>query len=1065
MIDLSNLIDLFPSYFKENDTYKDAEGKGLLENFLNICGEYFKTSIEDLDNYNYNLDLEHMDDLYLNHLWEFLGSFPFLRSNFYDERTFYSIFKGDNLEEAKDLSRRSVKTLLDYTLKGEDKDKYIRRILPLVIGLYQIRGTDRFFEILFRLFGITNYVDISNYTGLTTTQRARVPSNHADKLDGTFNPKYISTFDNEDCFDKSSRFDREAKCNPFITRYYTIRNLPSTLDSTSKLEVISNIINLIREFVPYYIDPYFIVEDSSYNPSVTINVSNLTGTSVLSSGVVPPRNQVPSSQTRYFPAERVEYIALRVDVKYNNDPLDTLPKGYYMGEKDSSGKVVIDTTKVHYDEVVLIDKPGVYYFVPVINYNKTTPIEIAIESIIVTQKYFLTHRFFGSKSTLDTPLDKVTVNLNGGAIYESLHIAYNQVQIHSIQVPSNGTDEIYLESKPAAATSIPEIGKQIGKQIQINWPGTYVFYLKNNPSTKTTVTVGSSAAFDKILNTPTLYVENLETLYVRNLNYSPGTGTYSNWQDLKKEGVTGVYYKDGNVYSPHSYSIDFWVKTIFGQYSNININGATYRPVVDEVNNTVTYYRGNKPFALERNGRNATYIFSVPGYPELGYKSVAIAFESDVVQPSVKSYNDFAIIPNNTSYTGEGNSRYLANSNNQVQVTVETQVEFRSALQKNMLNRYSIFALVTTEREPTTGSSLQGTLGEDELFTYQGKAYGYLVELRYVRENLGKYLFRGSKTIPIKTLGNATDGAGLNYTLKAFPAVKLDSSTGISLSLVNPTGADEKKMSLYVRLMNIVDYLFFKIVPDTPYWTQSGRVSSQSGIGYTSAVFDYNAGTEPPTTEPTVQVWTMTKSDGEPTVPGITKIVDVSGNPVDVPLNEYADGKEDREDADIQSFSIPLFTSIKENSKVYEYYGAKVNNKGLLEVPKDANSTIRIEVRAPKHESWIDIEGTQYPIRETTAGRIVQIPKDQDKVVLSCQAYSNRVKPPYKLYFGNRVITTNIIGNFDLEVYASGQTGGNILFLDLLGDGVLDRSVEPSVRIDSASGMSAASEEESPSES
>ena len=50
MINLKNLIDFLPFEFKEQDTYK-VDGKGILERFLEICGNYFQEDItKDIDN-------------------------------------------------------------------------------------------------------------------------------------------------------------------------------------------------------------------------------------------------------------------------------------------------------------------------------------------------------------------------------------------------------------------------------------------------------------------------------------------------------------------------------------------------------------------------------------------------------------------------------------------------------------------------------------------------------------------------------------------------------------------------------------------------------------------------------------------------------------------------------------------------------------------------------------------------------------------------------------------------------------------------------------------------------
>lgn len=60
MTNLKNLIDFLPFEFKEQDTYK-VDGKGILERFLEICGNYFQEDItKDIDNI---LDIIDIDKL------------------------------------------------------------------------------------------------------------------------------------------------------------------------------------------------------------------------------------------------------------------------------------------------------------------------------------------------------------------------------------------------------------------------------------------------------------------------------------------------------------------------------------------------------------------------------------------------------------------------------------------------------------------------------------------------------------------------------------------------------------------------------------------------------------------------------------------------------------------------------------------------------------------------------------------------------------------------------------------------------------------------------------------
>lgn len=140
MIDLSKLINLLPSFFKEKDTYKDENGKGILERFLEVCGNYFKYDITpDIDNILDIISLEKKDNLtsseysYINHIWEFLGSIPYGYAALYNSNDSNNPWK-----ENSDLIPRA---------------KYWD-ILKYAISLYKIRGTVPFYTILMRFYGI-----------------------------------------------------------------------------------------------------------------------------------------------------------------------------------------------------------------------------------------------------------------------------------------------------------------------------------------------------------------------------------------------------------------------------------------------------------------------------------------------------------------------------------------------------------------------------------------------------------------------------------------------------------------------------------------------------------------------------------------------------------------------------------------------------------------------------------------------------------------------------------------------------------------------------------------------
>lgn len=147
MIDFSKLIELLPSFFKQHDTYKDENGKGILERFLNICGDYFKTISNQVDNYLDIIDLDfntkdlldsderkQYEHLFLNNIWEFLGEIPYGYSALYDDTN----------------PNNPWITNANLVPRAE-----CRRLLKYAISLYKIRGTLDFYNILLRFYGMS----------------------------------------------------------------------------------------------------------------------------------------------------------------------------------------------------------------------------------------------------------------------------------------------------------------------------------------------------------------------------------------------------------------------------------------------------------------------------------------------------------------------------------------------------------------------------------------------------------------------------------------------------------------------------------------------------------------------------------------------------------------------------------------------------------------------------------------------------------------------------------------------------------------------------------------------
>lgn len=167
MINLLKLIDLLPYYFKQHDTYKDKDDKGILERFLEMIGESmminqnplesrYDAMIPTIDNILDIIDVEKAPGVFVDYIYEFLG---------YPPQYYKNVNSKDNYvqDPPNYIWWLEPDVLLeDYTLIGiKSKEKYYspldRKLIRYAISLYKIRGTEKFYRVL-----LTNYFKIND---------------------------------------------------------------------------------------------------------------------------------------------------------------------------------------------------------------------------------------------------------------------------------------------------------------------------------------------------------------------------------------------------------------------------------------------------------------------------------------------------------------------------------------------------------------------------------------------------------------------------------------------------------------------------------------------------------------------------------------------------------------------------------------------------------------------------------------------------------------------------------------------------------------------------------------
>ena len=228
-------MDFLPYYYKEADTYKVA-GKGILERYLEIFGNYFEDYIvEDTKNILDILDIDHCPEIYLNYLWEFLGQMPFAYGCNIDAEKWAMYFNGfDSDERIAELSQL-------WIIPKDDNDNFnlstdqVRKFLKYSVSLFKIRGTQRFFEILFKMYDLNCEIGMppserfdanaNNYYG-TDDDFAGLDSETAD-YEGRemYISRYVNTkADIEDNNMDECPLDRRSVCTRCITLPVSITN-------------------------------------------------------------------------------------------------------------------------------------------------------------------------------------------------------------------------------------------------------------------------------------------------------------------------------------------------------------------------------------------------------------------------------------------------------------------------------------------------------------------------------------------------------------------------------------------------------------------------------------------------------------------------------------------------------------------------------------------------------------------------------------------------------------------------------------------------------------------------
>lgn len=432
MIDFKRLIDYLPSYYREADTYKDDKGIGILEKFLEIFGKYLEENIkqpidEALDTL-INVS-ESKDNKYLKYLWRWFGEFPLINSE-------------DPL-------------ILNLTTK-EEKD-----ILKYVTSLYKIRGTEKFYQIVFNL-----YSNSINQLKLISIDQVS-PDWKKDFRDKTIprsktNPTELWPYFDMSSYDSDDYFDSKKEMS-FIG--YTTFKVEVNKYLAPMIKIWRVLKAFIDRFLPFNIKSKLILNNQDYDKtSYHFKVSLLTGNKWVSkdSGTV---IQLEDDESVFLKVELFDNYNRKIyDLPWYSDMLYTKgqnkaydqnfiqgfsEKSKYYGDRVISingifmvkdgRKDIRNTYRFYLDDpskaftiTISSDKYSrtYYYIIRLLEYEKVydgeTPITIKVEAYkLIDDKKYKVHVVFK----------------NSGSIQESNDSNH---YITSWKVTSNGTYEFYL---------------------------------------------------------------------------------------------------------------------------------------------------------------------------------------------------------------------------------------------------------------------------------------------------------------------------------------------------------------------------------------------------------------------------------------------------------------------------------------------------------------------------------------------------------------------------------------------------------------------------------------------
>lgn len=238
--------NLFPAYYKDYDTYKDKNGKGILERFIEVCSNYLDTDIiPDIDNFMDILDVDVTPDIFLNYFWGYFDYIPYA----------YGV-----LVKGTPFTKENVASWLN-TPDGFPKAD-TRSILKYAVSLYKIRCTQDFYTILGRFYGVRFELEEILFEDGYSNKPSNKPSNNPGinyRLIGAVFEDVISTYSGENEYYGDWKglypYGDCTSCTTIKANIYIPKGMYDAIQDN--IDNVKNaFVNLLNKYIPVNVKPF-----------------------------------------------------------------------------------------------------------------------------------------------------------------------------------------------------------------------------------------------------------------------------------------------------------------------------------------------------------------------------------------------------------------------------------------------------------------------------------------------------------------------------------------------------------------------------------------------------------------------------------------------------------------------------------------------------------------------------------------------------------------------------------------------------------------------------------------